>query len=149
MPTGVVPSENAEPIVSRVTVRKVVTSPNSETTTVQADVTTADATPTVLYTFTPRPGTSLRVYGSIDGIRSDNSDDYGVDLIASFRVSAGGVVTARYPSTAAAELPAAAAIPTPSLGISGGDIVALVTGILGQDWRWGGSFTIVERGTAA
>jgi hypothetical protein len=120
---------------------------SSQTSISQASLVTTNATPANLFSFTPRPNTSVRVYGSISAIRSTGADDYGVDLVAAFRVDGAGVVTNRLASTPALEVAAVAALGAPVLDTDGTNILCPVSGVVGQTWLWGGSFSVEERST--
>lgn len=141
-------AKQVSPYTSEIVVRSDVSSSKSQTTLVQADVSTTDATPTALYAFTPRPSTSVRVYATVTTIASDGSDDYGVDVVASFRVDGAGVVIARLASTTAAPLAGLGIATAPAFDTSAGEIRLMVVGTASAI-RWGASISIVERSTAA
>ena len=79
--------------------------------------------------------------------RLPGADDYGVDLVAAFRVDGAGVVTNRLASTPALEVAAVAALGAPVLDTDGTNILCPVSGVVGQTWLWGGSFSVEERST--
>ncbi len=123
------------------------TSDKSQSVSVQVSDVLTGAAPALLYSFTPPPSSTLRVYASVNEILDDGSHDYGVDLVASFRVDALGAVVARYPSTVAAELPAGVVVVQPVLSTDGVDIYLQVAGRVGETWLAGANLSIVQRST--
>ncbi len=137
-------------ISNQVILRSDPTSNKNQTLSLQVDLTLTDAAPVRLYSFTPIPSSTIRVYASVQEIKSDQTDDYGVDLVAAFAVDAAGVVTTRLASTAAAEVVALVAVVVqPAIASDGALIYLTVTGQAAETWRSSANLTIVQRSSAA
>lgn len=124
-------------------------SDKSQSISVQVSLELVDAVPVALYTFVPPPSSTIRVYATVTEVLSDASDDYGVDVLASFRVDAAGVVTARLAPTTAAEQVAAVAVVVPTWTTDGTSITLEVAGRVAETWIAGANVSVVQRSTTA
>lgn len=137
-------------IASLSVVQAVAGDPKSETLNVQISTSLTSAAGAAVYEYTPPHDTTLRVYATVQEIKSDGSDDYGVDLCAAYRTDGAGVVTERLASTPAAgtEVAAGVAITQPALTTDGSKVILTAYGHNAEDWRLSANLTFSLRSTA-
>ncbi len=139
MGVGVVPSGAG--VVTSLIVREDMGSDKDQTEVLVVGKTLTAAAPVTIYSFVPPVSSTVRVYVTYTMIKSDGTDDYGVDLAASFRVSALGVVTARLASTSSLEEPSAAATALPTISTDGTSILLSGGAVDTETWRVGATIT--------
>lgn len=117
-------------------------------------VQTTNTTSTNAWIYTPPASCTVRVYATFQARKSDDSDQFGVDCIASFKVSSGGTVTAGLTNAYSNEEPASAAINVAAgscgLYVNGTtQIRASVIGTASTNWQWTVTITAVICSSAA